>query len=87
MHKQISWFDRQERAPGIMTSIFQENIEAIRGMTSETLIKMFEACFAFAIGTLTGFYMCVPQGIIGVCLSPVMIVSMFAWNKLQWKKM
>ena len=58
LYKQISWFDRQERAPGILTSVFSENMEAIRGMTSETLVKYAEAIFAFICGTVVGIVLC-----------------------------
>ena len=58
LHKQISWFDRQERAPGVLTSVFSENMEAIRGMTSETLMRYFEAIFAFIVGTVAGAILC-----------------------------
>ena len=58
LHKQISWFDRQERAPGVITSVFSENMEALRGMTTETLVKYFEAIFTFIIGLAAGIYFC-----------------------------
>ena len=58
LHKQISWFDRQERAPGVITSVFSENMEALRGMTTETLVKYFESIFTFAIGLTAGIIFC-----------------------------
>ena len=58
LHKQISWFDRQERAPGVITSVFSENMEAMRGMTTETLVKYFEAGLTFTIGLAAGIYFC-----------------------------
>ena len=60
MHKQISWFDRQDRAPGILTSVFSENIEAVRGMTSEAIVTYAEAIFAYCIGTISGLILCPP---------------------------
>ena len=86
MHKQISWFDRQERAPGILTSVFSENIEAVRGMTSETLVKISESIFAFAIGTAVGIYLCPPQAVVLTLLCPVMVVSMLLGKSLNWAK-
>ena len=82
LHKQISWFDRQERAPGVITSVFSENMEAMRGMTTETLIKYFEAIFTFIIGVTAGIIFCPEQTIVIVAISPIMIGSVICWARL-----
>ena len=86
LHKQISWFDRQERAPGVITSVFSENMEALRGMTTETLVKYFESIFTFIIGLIAGIIFCPEQTLVLVTLSPIMVGSMLCWSRLQWKK-
>ena len=58
IHKQISWFDRWERAPGILTSVFSEKIEALRGMTSELIVTYAEACFCYAVGCIASLVLC-----------------------------
>ena len=82
LHKQISWFDRQERAPGVITSVFSENMEALRGMTTETLVKYFESIFTFIIGLIAGIILCPEMTLILFCLSPIMVGSMVCWSKL-----
>lgn len=38
LYKQISWFDNEKRAPGILTTIFAEDVSVLNGMTTETVI-------------------------------------------------
>ena len=58
LHKQISWFDREDRAPGIITNIIASNIASLNGMTSEVLVTVFEVvCVAF-IGIIVSLWLC-----------------------------
>ena len=86
LHKQISWFDREERAPGVITGVFSENMEAMRGMTTETLIKYFEAIFMYIIGLVGGIVFCPEQTFVIVVFSPIMIGSVLCHARLQWLK-
>ena len=58
LHKQISWFDREDRAPGIITNIIASNIASLNGMTSEVLVTVFEVCCVAAIGLLVSLWLC-----------------------------
>ena len=58
LHKQISWFDRQDRAPGIITNIISSDITQLNGMTSETVVVIFELVFQSIAGLALGFYFC-----------------------------
>ena len=97
LHKQINWFDKQERAPGVLTSVFADNMEVLRIMTTETLETYFEAIITIMISLIIG-YMFYPMqtivvvllGIFGpITLTGVNILARFAWGKiilLLWEK-
>ena len=58
LHKQISWFDREDRAPGIITNIIASNIASLNGMTSEVLVTVFEVVCVVVIGLAVSLWMC-----------------------------
>ena len=58
LHKQISWFDREDRAPGIITNIIASNIASLNGMTSEVLVTVFEVVCVAVIGLLVSLWLC-----------------------------
>ena len=58
VYKQISWFDREDRAPGILTGVFSENIIELNGMTSEVVVTIVEVCCSMAFGIIGGFIIC-----------------------------
>lgn len=58
LHKQISWFDREDRAPGIITNIIASNIASLNGMTSEVLITVFEVVCVAVIGIVVSLWLC-----------------------------
>jgi hypothetical protein len=40
IYKYISWFDNKERAPGVLTNIFSEDISLLNGLSTETVSIM-----------------------------------------------
>ena len=56
MHKQISWFDREDRAPGILTNVISSDIASLNGMTSEVIVTIFELAAIVIIGMSAGIY-------------------------------
>lgn len=85
-HKQLSWFDRKDRAPGILTNIFSENVTRVKGMTSENLVMMAETFMTLTMSVLISFLLCWQQGVIGVLASPLMIGSAFYESKMEEEK-
>ena len=57
-HKQLSWFDRKDRAPGILTNIFSENVTRVKGMTSENIVMMAETFMTLALSVFFSFVIC-----------------------------
>ena len=56
LHKQLSWFDRESRAPGVLTKVLSEDISTLNGMTSETIIVIIEATLGLVGGVVLGLY-------------------------------
>ena len=84
MHKQISWFDREDRAPGIITNIISADIASLNGMTSEVLVVIFEVACIMVIGMTAGSYFCWQAAILSFVLSPIMIVGMYKMVTMQF---
>jgi ATP-binding cassette subfamily B (MDR/TAP) protein 1 len=86
MYKQVSWFDREDRAPGILTNIMSENITELNGMTSETVVTVVEVIFSLTFGILGGFILCWQQAVIAFVLSPIAIGGAYAGTRIFWGK-
>jgi ABC-type multidrug transport system fused ATPase/permease subunit len=57
IYKQVSWFDRKEKAPGILTNILSEDITNLNGLTTETLATIVESFVALFAGiALSAFF-------------------------------
>lgn len=58
LHKEISWFDTKNRAPGILTNILTQEIGQLNGLTAESfgiaveamlgLVFSISICFIFS---------------------------------------
>ena len=57
-HKQISWFDRESRAPGVITKITAENVVQLNGMTSELVATMVETLLMVVFSIVAGVFIC-----------------------------
>lgn len=55
LHKQISWFDDRNRAPGILTQVLAEDITEINGMTANSLGLLLEAICSIVVGFTIAF--------------------------------
>ena len=51
LYKQLSWFDSEDKAPGVLTNIMAEDMGALNGMTTETIGVATSAflCLFFSI--------------------------------------
>ena len=84
MHKQVSWFDREDRAPGIITSVISSDIASLNGMTSEVLVTIFELVAIIIIGMSAGLYFNWKAAIVCLICSPIMIIGMYMMATMQW---
>lgn len=58
MYKQLSWFDKESRAPGVLTGVLSEDISMLNGMTTETIVIMIEAFLSLVVGLVLAIYYC-----------------------------
>lgn len=77
LHKQLSWFDREDRAPGIITNTVSSNIASLNGMTSEVIVTLFELCCIMVIGMTVGIIICWQAALLAFVTSPIMVVGMY----------
>ena len=56
MHKQICWFDRKSRAPGILTDVLTEDITNLNALTTESVGVLTECLFTLLAGCAMSFY-------------------------------
>ena len=84
LHKQLSWFDSESRAPGVITSVFSEDISTLNAMTSETIIVLAEAILGLCAGIGLALYFNWPIALLAMAASPLMIIGVIAMSRLQW---
>jgi ABC-type multidrug transport system fused ATPase/permease subunit len=84
MYKQLSWFDSESRAPGVLTGVLSEDISLLNGMTTETIVVMVEAVMGLAFGVLIGIYFCWIQTLVVLLFSPILITGAIALSRLSW---
>ena len=77
MHKQISWFDREDRAPGIITKTLAGDVALLNGLTAEMLVTLFELVFLMIYGLIGGIYFSWQATIVSVICSPIMLIAMY----------
>ena len=84
LHKQISWFDRQDRAPGILTNIISAEIAQLNGMTSEVIVNFFELSCIIVLGLAGGLYFSWQSALVCFVCSPIMVVGMYMMSTMQF---
>ena len=57
-HKQICWYDRESRAPGVITSITSSNVVQLNGMTSELVSTLVEMILMIVVSLTGGILIC-----------------------------
>jgi ABC-type multidrug transport system fused ATPase/permease subunit len=56
LFKQLCWFDRESRAPGILTNVLSEDVQSLNGMTTETISTVVEAFLGLFLGLLVAMF-------------------------------
>jgi ABC-type multidrug transport system fused ATPase/permease subunit len=82
LFKQVSWFDRENRAPGILTSVLSEDVSALNGMTTETISVLIEAVLGLILGLLVSLILSWRMALLTVAVSPVLLIGVIAMSRL-----
>jgi ABC transporter transmembrane region len=82
--KQLSWFDHENRAPGILTNVFSEDVSNLNGMTTETLSTVIEAGLSLVIAISIACIYCWQLSLLVAISLPIMLVGVVFMSRLQW---
>ena len=82
IYKQLSWFDDEKRAPGILSSIMSENVVSLNGMTTETVSVVLEAILAVSLGIMIACLFSWRTAVCTALVSPIMIIGVVATSTL-----
>lgn len=85
MFKHIAWFDRKDRAPGILSNIISEDISILNGMTTEHLAILIEAYGGLIIGAAIALFYNWKMGLITCLFAPFISVGGIMMSRLAWK--
>ena len=84
IYKQISWFDKEDRAPGILSNVLSEDVAYLNGMTTETVAVVIEAGLGLLLGVVLSTIISWQMALFTVLCSPIMLVGVVAMSRLQW---
>ena len=84
LFKQVEWFDREDRAPGILTNVLSEDVSSLNGMTTETVSTLVEAGLGLILGVVISSFLSWRMALITIACSPVMLIGVVAMSRLQW---
>ena len=84
IYKQISWFDSDQKAPGVLTNLLSSDITALNGMTTQTLSLMVNAYTSIGLALVLALVFEWRTAIFAFCASPIIGVGAFGLNKLSW---
>lgn len=80
--KDIGWFDAKDKAPGVLTSVIQEDIAALNGLTTEASGIIVEAVLGMTVSAAICFYFTWQLGLVVTAVSPFMILGGLGMSKL-----
>lgn len=83
--KDISWFDRKDRAPGILSNILSEDISTLNGMTTEHLGILIEAYGGLILGTIIALFYTWKMGLVTMAFAPFISLGGVMMSRLAWK--
>jgi ABC-type transport system involved in cytochrome bd biosynthesis fused ATPase/permease subunit len=81
----LSWFDSESHAPGILTTVFSENVSTLNGLTTEVLCTVTEAVLAVIFGVIFGLFICWQYALLILVLTPIILVGVVAVNRIRWE--
>lgn len=85
IYKHLAWFDRKDRAPGILSNILSEDIAVLNGMTTEHLAILIEAYGGLVIGTIFAMFYTWKMGLVTLALVPFVSLGGIMMSRLHWK--
>lgn len=86
MYKNVYWFDRKSRAPGILSVVFSEDITKLNGLSTEIIATLGEMFFCLTIGMSISAFFQWRMTLICIAITPMVMFGGFFMSKLKWKQ-
>jgi ATP-binding cassette subfamily B (MDR/TAP) protein 1 len=84
IHKQVNWFDRKDRAPGVLSNILSEDITNLNGLTTETIGTLLESFLALVVGISVAAFYEWRMSIVCFLATPFVLLGGLLMAKLGW---
>ena len=85
MFKTVSWFDSKKRAPGILSTVFSEDITNLNGLSTEIVGTIAETSFCLIIGISLSAFFEWRMTLVCIAVTPLVMLGGVIMAKLQWK--
>jgi ABC-type multidrug transport system fused ATPase/permease subunit len=82
IYKQLSWFDSETKAPGMLTNIMAEDMSALNGMTTETISVVIQGALGMALALLMALYFSWRTALFTLLASPILFIGVFGMSRL-----
>lgn len=86
MHKQIAWYDRKDKAPGILSNILSEDITNLNGLTTETVGTIGESFISIFAGVVVSAVFEWRMAIVCIFLTPFMVLGALIMAKIKYRQ-
>jgi len=84
IYKQLSWFDSETKAPGMLTNIMAEDMSALNGMTTETISVLVQGCLGMGLAVIMSSYFSWRTTLLTLAASPILMIGVYGMSRLQW---
>ena len=85
MHKQICWYDRKDKAPGILSNILSEDITNLNGLTTETVGVLLESFIGLIAGIVVSAIFEWRMAIVCIFMTPFIIVGAVVMARIKYR--
>jgi len=85
IYKQVSWFDRKDKAPGILSVVFSEDITNLNGLSTETISVILETFFCLVGGVALSAFFQWRMSVICIISTPFVMLGGVLMSRLKWK--
>ena len=85
IYKQVSWFDKKDRAPGIISNVLSEDITNLNGLTSEYAAVIVESALTLVLGVAISAWYEWRMAVVCVIATPSVMLGGILSARLTWK--
>lgn len=81
----MSWFDRKEKAPGILSNILSEDVTNLNGLTTETVAVLSEAALCLGEGIALSVFWEWRMALTCLAAIPFLVLGSIIMSKLTYR--